>query len=172
MSNRDKIQRCQLGGDGGQGRGETVRGIYQRCRSCIPNVRHKFASLCLTGEGTDRNSKQSSEGKANAAAGFHFGVNPLLPGWVQALAGIPQSRRRGKVSFDCPLMPGRGKNDGCWRTCQGPAGNETATPGSNPHKEVRDAAINLMEPKNRSKNELVLWRRNQHHFTVCCYGVF
>lgn len=128
----------------------------------------------LTSEGTARNPKQGGEGKAKAVAGSCFGVSPLLPGWVLVLAGRPQSlgsRRRGKVSFDCPLMPGRGKSDGCCRTPQGPARSKAAGLGSNPHKEVRDAAINLMEPKNGPRNELPFWRR-QHHCTVCPCGVF
>lgn len=94
----------------------------------------------LNSKGTARNPKQGREGesKAKAAAGSCFGVSPVLPGWGWVLAGSRQSlgrRRRGKVSFDCPLMPGRGKRDGCWRTWQGLPGVRL---GSRLHKEKRE----------------------------------
>jgi len=134
-----------------------LRRLLPKCQT--PNRER----LCAAKSRPETQTRRPEQGKA--CGWVRFGVSPLLPGWVQALAGSPQSlgsRRGGKVSFDCPLTPGKGKNDGCWRTSQGPAGRKTAGLGSNPHKEGRDAAINLMEPKNRPRNELPL-RKNQHH---------
>lgn len=44
---------------------------------------------------------------------------------------------------------------------QEPAVSKAAGLGNNPHREVRDAVVNLMEPKNRSRTELLFW--SKHH---------
>lgn len=153
MSNRDKIQGCQLGGHRRNG-AQDSSGLQMLCPKCQTQNHERFAPVKHGQE-----PKTRGEGKAKGPACWRA----LWPGWVRVLAGSPQSRgsrRARKVSFDCPLMPGRGKKGWVLQGMAGTCLSKAAGLGSKSYREVRNAVLNHMEPQNRPGTELLFWSKH------------